>query len=373
MSHVDQIIQSPFGEPISPFIKWPGGKSSELSKIQHFSPAVLQGRYIEPFVGAGAVMFGVANSVSKLANDKCWELMRLFHAAKEGPSSEIYLHLKQLGEIWDRLTLSGVALLDRDGRVAPEAVADWLREKARVLPLNEIEIGHLFLERVERDMEAKITRTRKIEEKKGETLSVEDMTNTIESSIRSSFYMSIRERLNDLVSDGEFSDLRAAYFFFIREYAYAAMFRYNSANRFNVPYGGISYNKKSFTKKVSYLFSQEVSEKVREAKFHNLDFEEFLSDVKPTKEDFVFVDPPYDTVFSDYNNDKFIFSDQERLEKALRSLDARVMIVIGQSSAILELYSRGNYWNVESFEKTYLWNVKSRNDGRTRHLVIRNY
>lgn len=37
---------------------------------------------------------------------------------------------------------------------------------------------------------------------------------------------------------------QAANFYFIREYCYGSMFRYNSKGEFNIPYGGMSYNKK---------------------------------------------------------------------------------------------------------------------------------
>ena len=51
-----------------------------------------------------------------------------------------------------------------------------------------------------------------------------------------------------------------AVFYFIRDYCYAAMFRYNANGEFNVPYGGISYNRKDFNKKVEFsLCSKEVS------------------------------------------------------------------------------------------------------------------
>ena len=43
---------------LSPFIKWPGGKEQEL---QHITPNLPEdiNRYIEPFVGGGAVLLSL--------------------------------------------------------------------------------------------------------------------------------------------------------------------------------------------------------------------------------------------------------------------------------------------------------------------------
>jgi DNA adenine methylase len=43
---------------------------------------------------------------------------------------------------------------------------------------------------------------------------------------------------------------KSAIFLFIRNFAYSGMFRYNSSGEFNVPYGGIAYNKKTILKKL---------------------------------------------------------------------------------------------------------------------------
>ena len=43
-------------EEIKPFIKWAGGKEKELTYIKENLPKKID-RYIEPFVGGGAVYF----------------------------------------------------------------------------------------------------------------------------------------------------------------------------------------------------------------------------------------------------------------------------------------------------------------------------
>ncbi len=51
---------------------------------------------------------------------------------------------------------------------------------------------------------------------------------------------------------------KSAIFLFIRNFAYSGMFRYNAKGEFNVPYGGIAYNRKNFQKKVDYLRTEEL-------------------------------------------------------------------------------------------------------------------
>ena len=60
---------------MKPFIKWAGGKEKELPIILDNIPKNYE-RYIEPFVGGGAVYFALNNSNS-IINDKSDELINL--------------------------------------------------------------------------------------------------------------------------------------------------------------------------------------------------------------------------------------------------------------------------------------------------------
>jgi DNA adenine methylase len=86
----------------------------------------------------------------------------------------------------------------------------------------------------------------------------------------------------------------------------------------------------------------------------------------------VFVDPPYDSDFSRYDDLPFEPADQERLQRALERLPARVMVVIKDTPLIRELY-RSDRWRVVEADKTYMWTIKSRNDRAATHLTITNY
>jgi DNA adenine methylase len=78
------------------------------------------------------------------------------------------------------------------------------------------------------------------------------------------------------------------------------MFRYNAKGEFNIPYGGMSYNDKNFVAKVNSMFSKETAKAFQGTQIYNLDFADFLTKIVPSEDDFMFLDPPYDTDFSDY-------------------------------------------------------------------------
>src|SRR5947209_8847010 len=106
--------------------------------------------------------------------------------------------------------------------------------------------------------------------------------------------MHLRYLYNRISEFGISASLAAAIFLFVRENAYASMFRYNSKGGFNVPYGGIAYNRKNLARKIAYLQSPEVELHLMNTVIENMDFEAFLLKYPPRAEDFIFLDPPYD-------------------------------------------------------------------------------
>lgn len=83
----------------------------------------------------------------------------------------------------------------------------------------------------------------KIEIERG-ILSNEDVQKNIETALMSGLYTYFRFLFNDRKLAKEINPLHTAFFIFLRFYAYSGMFRYNAKGEFNVPYGGMSYNKK---------------------------------------------------------------------------------------------------------------------------------
>ena len=151
------------------------------------------------------------------------------------------------------------------------------------------------------------------------------------------------------------------------------MFRYNARGDFNVPYGGIGYNSKSMRKKLDYYLSAPLHDRFTQTTIFNQDFEVFLKRNTPSKNDFIFLDPPYDSEFSTYAQNEFTLSDQQRLANyLLNECQAKWMLVIKNTDFVFGLYNKDGV-HIRSFEKSYAVSFMNRNDKRTTHLLITNY
>ena len=168
----------------------------------------------------------------------------------------------------------------------------------------------IFHQELQKNLLSKIKRTKKIAKQKGQ-IDSKDIFENIEASIKSAYYMTIRYIYN--TNNKTNKSKNSAYFYFIREYCYSSMFRYNKKGMFNVQYGGISYNRKNFKNKIEYINSFDLKKQLNKCEIYNLDFEEFFNKINPQKNDFIFLDPPYDTDFSTYSRNEFGQEEQIRL------------------------------------------------------------
>ena len=212
---------------------------------------------------------------------------------------------------------------------------------------------------------------RKIEREKGK-LSKPDVLDNIEGALKSAFYMHFRHLYNKSKAYGINKSFGTAIFYFVREFCYASMFRYNSHGEFNVPYGGIQYNRKDFHKKISAMRSKDYLEHLNKTQLYCLDFEEFLEAQRLTANDFIFVDPPYDSDFSTYTKNTFGRDDQIRLANYLLQSPAQFMVVIKNTEFINGLYANKGL-HILAFDKRYVVSFQNRNDKNAEHLLIMNY
>jgi DNA adenine methylase len=366
-----------FNGALRPWVKWPGGKSGELPLIIEKAPKTPIKRFIEPFVGGGSVLLAVDPLIPAAANDICPELIQLYKAGANN-DSDVKFELLALASAWKQIGLHRedvvpIAKTLVDKRSVPVSIArdlfDYFQGELRNLVPDLIdEMESRFL----KDLPKKLDRIQQLQIKNSRLLPLDEMIDNIIGSVYAAFYMAVRHRYNKSRLSNLHSAARATDFFFLREFSYASMFRFNAAGKFNVPYGGISYNKKSFISKVEGLFNPEMRERLSNTEWHCSDFSTFLENIKPSKNDFVFVDPPYDSDFSDYDNREFAISDQRRLAELLESLTSDVMIVIGDTPIIREIYSSSK-WVINENQKLYSWNIKGRNERQKMHLAITNY
>ena len=194
-----------------------------------------------------------------------------------------------------------------------------------------------------------------------------------------SFYNVIRELYNNEIELNLPLSTTTACFAFLRDYCYSSMFRYNKQGKFNVPFGGISYCKRRLTKRLLQMQNPEAIKQLQKTTLGNEDFRQFLKRNSPKKDDFVFLDPPYDTTFSSYAQLSFTQDDHKRLSRYLiKECKARFILVIKNTPFIAKLYKNGcqtlyGKLQVKDFESRYRVSFRNRNDHKTQHLLISNF
>jgi DNA adenine methylase len=370
----------------APLLKWPGGKGGELPVIAKAMPTEFD-RYFEPFLGGGAVFWSIPPSTPAFVNDACVDLAAFYRCVQL--RDEAFLALLSAIDNWWRnierfvesnagpLVESFASLRRRDSSVAlvevpRRLIVGSLREVADTVPAEWVELRDQFAEFVAALVPKKLARMRKLELHHAKSLPVGDIWSNIEGAYKASCYTALRAAYNESRRLDEASPKQAARFFFLREHAYAAMFRFNSDGEFNVPYGGIGYNRKNFSAKIAHLHSEVVRSRMETTIFDCRDFVDFLDLHQPDQNDFMFLDPPYDSDFSSYDDTTFQITDHQRLADVMRVVPCRIQLIIKDSPAVRSLYSDSS-WRVSAFDKTYLWTIKERNDRRATHLMITNY
>ncbi len=374
------------------FIKWAGGKEKELPIILENMPESYD-RYIEPFVGGGSVYLNV-NCKNSIINDKSDELILLYNLIKAG-NKKFINKLNEINKNWKLLEkivqnnsnelLNIYLSYSKDCQIEEnrkklstnlkDKIYEFVFEHSK--EFNGLLTEHFninidnFINEVKRNLSSKIERMQKIEAKR-EKMKDDNVLENIECALKSAYYMHFRYLYNNRKELGIDNEFYCAIFYFIREYCYASMFRYNASGKFNVPYGGISYNRKDFGKKIKHLNSDELRNYLRNTQIYNLDFEEFCEKIDLNENDFMFLDPPYDTEFSTYANNEFGKQDQIRLANYLNHTKAKFMLIIKNTDFIYDLYNKNGFY-IKSFDKKYLVSIKNRNDKKVEHLIITNY
>lgn len=373
---------------MKPFLKWPGGKASELNFININKPKKIN-KFVEPFVGGGAVFFDISDYNEAYINDISKELISLYLFAQEN-NTDFFDILYSIDNSWTRikiflefhltefLSLYTSLNINENENEIKVRIEEFFIENIHNFKFEETLDERLYdrknILKVFKSITFSKFKTIKKNEIKNGKLSEEDIILNLECSLKSSFYTYLRNLYNMEKQLGIHSKVQIAIFFYLREYCYSSMFRYNSRGDFNVPYGGISYNKKSLNSKIDYLKSDEMKNKLKNVVITRLDFEEQLVNLNLTEDDFLFLDPPYDTTFSEYAENSFEKNDQERLANFLiNSCPAKFMLIIKNTDFIYNLYSNKENINLTYFDKNYSVSFKDRNDKKVQHLLITNY
>lgn len=175
-------------------------------------------------------------------------------------------------------------------------------------------------------------------------------------------YYKMRDMFNELI-EKKYSD--ASLYFFINKTAYSGMIRYNAKGDFNVPYGRYANLNTS-------LVTQSHNKLLAKTEIYNLDYSEIFK--MATKDDFMFLDPPYDCIFSDYGNveHKDGFNERNHIELAnqFKKLKCKALMVIGRTPLTEKLYGD---MIVDEYGKSYAVNIRNRFKSEASHILIANY
>jgi DNA adenine methylase len=175
-------------------------------------------------------------------------------------------------------------------------------------------------------------------------------------------YYQLRDMFND-ISEKKYSN--ALLYFFINKTAYSGMIRYNSKGEFNVPFGRYKNLNTSLLKK-------EHSELLVNAEIYNTDYKNIFNIAKT--DDFMFLDPPYDCVFSNYGNEEYKsgFNDECHINLAedFKNLNCKALLVIGKTPLTEELYKD---MVIGQYTKKYSVNIRNRFKSFATHILVSNY
>ena len=126
----------------------------------------------------------------------------------------------------------------------------------------------------------------------------------------------------------------AARFLYLNKTCYNGLYRVNSKGKFNVPEGRY--------KNPDICNADRLRETSQVLQNATIRVGDFTSIVQPSRNDFVYCDPPYDGVFTSYQASGFGENDQERLRNAANAWTrsgARVVLSNADTPAMRKLYS----------------------------------
>ena len=360
---------------MQPLIKYPGWKERESWIILSSLPKKII-NYYEPFVWWWAIYFAMDKVKHHYINDKSEELILLYTLIKK-QDQDFFSLLEDTNK--ERVSISD--FVSKNLKLLHNLYNEKISIEEFVSQYwNKIFKHKFFPKELTKNLKSKLNRMKKLEQSKWK-LSNEDVISNIECAIRSAFYMTFRT-IGNKAKELKLSEQRIALcYFLMRNLCYSSMFRYNANWEFNVPYGWISYNSKDFSSKINYYKSEELHQKLMNTDIYQKDFYDFVKGCNIKEDDFMFLDPPYDTEFSTYAWNEFWKEDQIRLANYLiKECKANFMIVIKNTDFIRSLYKEGTlavWWDkklhVKLFDKHYMVSFQDRNDKDVEHLLITNY
>ena len=166
-------------------------------------------------------------------------------------------------------------------------------------------------------------------------------------------------KINDYIDNG-------SRFYYLRKTCYRGMLRYNKNGKFNIPFGRYK------TYKYEDLLDEQYYELFQRTEICNDTFEIIFKKYND-KSNFVFLDPPYDSEFTDYGYCIFDKNKHKELYNCFEQTDNKCLMIIGKTDFISNLYED---YIVDEYDKKYKFKIHSNrigNEINNKHLIIKNY
>lgn len=187
------------------------------------------------------------------------------------------------------------------------------------------------------------------------------------------YYLNIRSADRDGRIESMTDVERAARILYMLRVDFNGLYRVNSKNQFNVPYGRYK-NPKILDKDLIYEVSGYLN--ANNIKILQGDFANAVADA--IDGDLVYFDPPYiplseTSSFTSYTHEGFSYEDQVRLRNTVRDLTRRgVNVILSNSSSPLveDLYQEFNLHYVDASRTN---GAKSTSRGTIKEIIVTNY
>jgi len=181
-------------------------------------------------------------------------------------------------------------------------------------------------------------------------------------------YYTNRNRFNEIKNNNDYIIEQVALFIYLNKTSYNGMYRENQSGKFNVPFGKMKNPVICDELLLTYLSNKFQNKNIN---IHCYDYKNILPFVK--ENDFVYLDPPYDEVFTNYTSNIFHKNEQQHLKQFIDTLtEKNVKFVLSNSATdfIKNLYK--NYTIVNITTK-YSIGGKNADRGLKNEVLIKNF
>ena len=155
-------------------------------------------------------------------------------------------------------------------------------------------------------------------------------------------------------------------FYYQRKTCFRGMLRYNKNGKFNIPFG--RYKTINYTD----LKNKDYELLLSKTQILNKDFN-YIFENYNDENNFMFLDPPYDSEFTDYGYCQFGKKEQEELARLFKDTKIKCLMIIGKTKFIEDLYKD---YIIDEYDKKYKFKLYDNRIGdeiNIKHLIIKNF